>query len=32
MLVEQAAQAFELWRGVKPDTATVYAALRGELK
>ena len=31
MLVEQAAQAFELWRGVKPDTAAVYTALRGEL-
>ena len=31
MLVEQAAAAFELWRGVQPETAPVLAALRARM-
>jgi len=31
MLVEQAAEAFHLWRGVRPATAEVFASLRAQL-
>ncbi|MES2102282.1 MAG: shikimate dehydrogenase [Pseudomonadota bacterium] len=32
MLVEQAAAAFALWRGVRPETAPVLAALRARMQ
>jgi shikimate dehydrogenase len=31
MLVEQAAESFELWRGKRPETAAILAELRSRI-
>jgi shikimate dehydrogenase len=31
MLVEQAAEAFAIWRGVRPETATLLEQMRPQL-